>query len=113
MRAPASRKSAEAVDIRLTALQFGGIHPLEFDLVQFRALHQTAHALQFEIVGCNQQLSASQVGNAMFVAECLGGLRAAAAKVRFQAAWGVIDTGVNDAAIVSRLVMRQAGFLLQ
>ncbi|MCY1365494.1 hypothetical protein D9M69_523410 [compost metagenome] len=49
----------------------------------------------------------------MLVAECLGGPVAFQAEARLEAAGGVIDAGVDHAAVVTGLVPGRAGFLLQ
>lgn len=63
--------------------------------------------------GGDDQLAADLIGDAVGLAEADQLPVALDAVLRFQAVWCVIDTGVDYAAVVARLVPGNAGFLLK
>src|SRR5690606_15590920 len=89
------------------------IHMLERDIVLDRTSGQGLHALQFWRGGRDQQFAACFEGDGILPAKGFRGFRACPAQLRLQRTRLVIDSGMNDAAIVSRLVTREIAFLLQ
>ncbi|MCY1406192.1 hypothetical protein D9M71_214510 [compost metagenome] len=105
--------AAHADDVRLALAQLAGAQPVALQAVGGGAFPERLHALHLQLAGGHQQLAALVVADAVPVAEGLGGLVAGQAELRLEAAGGVVDAGVDHAAVVPGLVARRAGFLLQ
>ena len=81
--------------------------------VGFSALAEVFEAGEFFGVSGDDDLAANVVGDGVFAAELNHGRGAGQAEAGFQRAWFVVDTGVDDAAVVSALVAGNAVFFFE
>src|ERR1700723_3549511 len=81
--------------------------------IRFAALPQLFQTRQFRFAGCDDDLAAYFVRNAMLTEKLPHGRRSRHAQSRFLRSGLVVNPGVDDAAVVSALVAGDAIFLLQ
>jgi len=86
---------------------------LRGDFIGLAALAQIREPVHLERRGCDDEFAARLDRNVVFGAKLLGLLIPCAAKARFQGAGRVIDSGMNDAAVVAGLVCGKVRLLLK
>ncbi|MNC31853.1 hypothetical protein D3C76_1252310 [compost metagenome] len=104
---------ADSGDVRFAFLQLLRRQPLALQTIGCSALPKRAHALHFHLIGGDQQLTALIVDNAVLVTERFGSTVAFQAELRLQATRRVVDAGVDDPAIVPRLMLSWPGLFLE
>src|SRR6185312_15870929 len=91
-------QGAHASDVRLALLQLAGIEALDLDVIGVRTRVQRVHAGQLAGVGCHEQLAAHVYPYPVVGGEVFGGLRPLPAQPGLEAAWWVVNAGVDDPA---------------
>src|SRR3984893_16178244 len=90
----------------------GGQHPQHFQSVIVPAPVQLVELWQFALRSSDDNLAADVVRHGVFLTKELKRFTALNAEFSLQASWLVIDPGVDDSAVVARLMARHYGFFL-
>ena len=104
---------AEPGNVRFALAQLPGAQPFPLQAVGGGAIPQGAHPLHLQRRGGDQHLAADVIADAVLLAKGLGSAVAGEAKLRLEAAGGVIHPGVDHAAVVAGLMAGRAGLFFQ
>jgi|SRR3954471_20623797 len=106
-------ESSKTDYLRFMLLDLFGPDPPEDDTVRSASLFQRCEARQFVGTDRHHQLSAAASRDALLSTEAVHGFQAGAAHPRLEGPGFVVETGVDDAAVMPRLMLGESVFRLQ
>jgi len=105
-------QTGETDHLWLTFLDLFWPDPPEADTIRAASLFQRRQARQFVSPHCHHQLSATPSGDSLLGTEAVHGCLPGAAHPRFEGSGFVVEAGMYDAAVVSRLMLGESVFRL-
>jgi hypothetical protein len=106
------QNGSKAGDVWLSLTHLSGLDELEPAKTVFpSAFQKTVKLLQLGVSRRDDELSALLVVDAMFVAKADHFLQACNSELGFERSWFVIESGVEHAAVVRRLMLAHVVFL--